>query len=108
VTLFGPLTTPEQLDDAAAWKRAILARGLDTNVRYRRGEPWSPRVVAAEIELGSLSREDVEARFDELQVRTGLAPVAELWRFSSESEPMRKGALAAARKLPAPFGGWAR
>jgi hypothetical protein len=108
VTLFGPLTSPEQLDDAAAWKRAILSRGLDTNVRYRRGEPWSPRVVAAEIELGSLSREDVEARFNELQVRAGLAPVAELWRFSAESEPMRKGALAAARKLPAPPGGWAR
>lgn len=108
VTLFGPLTSPEEVESAAAWKRAILAKGLDPDVRYRRGEPWSPSVVAAEIELGSLSREDVEARFDELRVRAELASAVELWRFCAESEPMRKGALAAARKLSAPSGKWAR
>lgn len=38
---------------ASAWRAAIIASKPDPRTRLRRGKPWSPAVVADELERGT-------------------------------------------------------
>jgi hypothetical protein len=69
VTLFGALVEPDELGNQAAWRAAITRAKPDAGVRLRRGQPWSPMLVAAECTSGELSRRDIALRIDELETR---------------------------------------
>ena len=70
VTLYGPLLPA--MATPSDWEAAISELDLDPAVRYRRGQPWSPAVVADELAEGALSRDEMLARIDELRARTGI------------------------------------
>jgi hypothetical protein len=72
-TLFGAAVPHDDRADPAAWKSALLATKWDPLLRYRRGEPWRAEIVAAEVASGALPPIEVEARLDELLVRTRAA-----------------------------------
>jgi hypothetical protein len=106
MNLFGPLVPEEGQRDAGAWREAIAARELDPERRYRRGEPWSPAVVARECASGELSAVEIEARLDELRARTGRAAVVDMGLWSPEAAPVLDvagRALGGARWVP---GAW--
>jgi hypothetical protein len=71
VTLFGPIVSPEAARLPGAWREGIMARALEPGLRYRRGQPWSPAVVADECASGDLPRLEIERRLDELRVSLG-------------------------------------
>jgi hypothetical protein len=91
-TLFGERVPRSARLDTPAWRDAVAAGRFDPARRIRRGEPWSPAVVAAECTSthAPLSRYDVEQRLDELSVRTGALARVDLSRWS----PMAMPALA--------------
>jgi hypothetical protein len=75
-TLFGERVPVPERKKPAAWRSAIAQAKLDPNVRYRHGEPWRPRAVAAECVRGNFPRAEMRVRLDELTVRTGMRPAA--------------------------------
>ena len=76
-TLFGPAP---QRADADGWREHIAALRLDADESYRRGRPWSPAVVASEIESGALCRAAIQWRLRELRVRANIDwPQLPLW-----------------------------
>ncbi len=57
--------------DAARWRAALALRPLDPDRRWRRGQPFSPLVVLAELEGDGASPSERRALHRELVVRTG-------------------------------------
>jgi len=83
LTLFGPCVAPEQRTVAAAWEKAVGELRLLPQVRYRRGQPWSPALVANECTSGELSCFEIAARVDELRARTGITSCPNVSRWSN-------------------------
>lgn len=83
-TLFGDIVPPQNRPHPEAWSRAVAARGIDPDARLRRGAPWSPAVVAAEIQTGTLNRTDLIARADELRCRAKIPSSLDLGAFGDE------------------------
>lgn len=106
-TLFGPLVDDDEAG-APAWRRAIQAADLDPALRYRRGEPFRPSVLARECRSGELSRAEVEGRLDELAARAGLQAPVDLARFVPDHAPALEALLAQADRADAAFGRGAR
>ena len=69
----------------AAWRTAIAQARLDPNQRYRHGEPWRPRAVAAEMNKGNFPRHEMRVRIDELMVRTGMRSDVDLALWAPEA-----------------------
>lgn len=86
-TLFGPCVEEDDEESPAAWRAAITSKAIEPGVRYRAGEPWSPRVVADECASGHLSRHEIEKRIDELAVRAGLRTRVDLRLFCPDFAP---------------------
>lgn len=100
-TLFGPCVGEDDEESPAAWRAAITAKAIEPGVRYRAGEPWSPRVVAEECASGHLSRYEIEKRVDELAVRAGLRTRVDLRLFCPDYEPSLRQWRAEATKASA-------
>jgi hypothetical protein len=83
-TLFGDLVPEADASSYSAWKHAIVEAGFDPAVRYRRGRPWHPSTVLAELASGALSRSEVERRTDELAARTGADPHLDLGLWEAD------------------------
>ncbi|RLB63944.1 MAG: hypothetical protein DRI90_05735 [Deltaproteobacteria bacterium] len=76
-TLFGACLPAEARLDPFAWDKAIASLRLDAELRYRRGQPWSPATVASEWQDGVLPASAIASRLDELSARAEVAlPVA--------------------------------
>jgi hypothetical protein len=107
-TLFGPLVPADKRLQGAAWRGAIGARSFDPTVRYRRGRPWSPVVVADELESGDLNRVEMEQRIDELRVRAGIESTANVWAWFPDAQAGVSAVADEARKRGAsvPAGGY--
>ncbi len=84
-TLFGERVPLPDRKKPAAWRSAIAQAKLDPNVRYRHGEPWRPRAVAAECVRGNFPRAEMRVRLDELMVRSGMRPEVDLARWAPET-----------------------
>jgi hypothetical protein len=104
-TLFGERVPHEARFNSSAWRDAIGAARFDPELRLRRGERWTPSVVAAECTSTAalLSREQVEQRLDELVSRTGIRSDVDLSRWSPVSAPALSGYLA---KMGGPSRQW--
>jgi hypothetical protein len=103
-TLFGALVQPLESKNAAAWRRAIAARGLDAGVRYRRGVPWSAEVVAGELESGELAHIEMAPRVDELRARIGLpTEQVKLWSWFPHASASLAAFLSVARARGASY-----
>ncbi|MFO0590355.1 MAG: hypothetical protein U0441_22625 [Polyangiaceae bacterium] len=108
LTLFGPLVPPEEAGEPAPWKQAIKRARLDTSVRYRRGEPWSPAVIAREIEPRKLSIAGVDRRAAELGSRCDLPSRPKLSGWSTDIDAEVRALLREAQSLSPQAGQWTR
>ena len=89
-TLFGDIVPRKERARPDAWSRAVAALGVNPDSRLRRGVPWSPAVVAAEIQTGTLSRGAIALRADELRCRAKLAAILDLGAWGQDAEgPLR-------------------
>lgn len=96
VTLLGPAVPAPERRRAGAWRSALSTLRPDPAVRLRRGEPWRPGVVAAEITSGALGRVAISARIDEIAARTGARSRVDLGAWSAGVEPALAEVVAAA------------
>ncbi len=71
ITLFGSMTDDDR--EARAWRSALAKARFDPARRHRRGQPYRPSVVAAEVVEGTLSRHEIGGRLAELAIRTKTA-----------------------------------
>ncbi len=84
-TVFGDRVPLKEVKKPAAWRAAIAKGRFDGKVRTRRGEPWRPRTVVAEMRRGDFPRVEMRARIDELMARTGARVDAELGRWAPDT-----------------------
>lgn len=70
--LFGARVEGAEGKLAGAWRSAVAEARLDPGVRYRRGVPFGPGVVADECLSGKLPETAIERRWAELSVRAGV------------------------------------
>jgi hypothetical protein len=109
VTLFGAWVEPEAIQNASAWRSALLREKPDPELRYRKGEVWKPRSLAAECASGELSRAEMEPAIDELLLRGRIEWAADLGQWTSGLRPALASLPAATavcdRSWPA--SGWA-
>ncbi len=84
-TLFGDRVPLKEANKPAAWRAAISKGRFDGTTRMRRGEPWRPRTVAAEMRRGDFPRAEMRVRIDELIVRTGARVDADLGRWAPDT-----------------------
>lgn len=103
ITLLGPL--PEDTDPllVTTWQAQLKRVKPKPGVRYRRGQPWQPRVVASEIAAAHLSRREVQARTDELVVRLGGLRQPDLTAFGDELDGQLSDLLSGLGNLNARF-----
>ncbi len=100
-TLFGDIVNAREKRDPFAWEKAIAALHLKEGERYRRGRPWSARVVAEECASGLLSRRAVELRLDELRARAGICTTPRLFGWSEQHQGFDAELLSAAEQTGA-------
>ena len=107
-TLFGRPLPTEAESDRFAWRDAIAALRLSPQIRYRRGQPWSPAVVAAEWRDGKLSAQAIASRLDELRARAGVRQPVALHAWRPEPERALGQVAAAADRASRSFraGSW--
>ena len=95
--MLGPALPPEDRYDAGAWRRVIHSKRLDSSMRFRRGLPFSPTVVADECTSGALARDELGKRVDELRARLGRPDPVPLWGYWTDVEgtmaPLLRAAL---------------
>ena len=84
-TLFGPIVEPEFHLRAGAWREALADRDLDPALRYRGGEPWTPKAVAHDLRSEGVTQRDIERGLDELGARTGLGAAIDLAAWGSDA-----------------------
>ncbi|MFO0586097.1 MAG: hypothetical protein U0441_01095 [Polyangiaceae bacterium] len=85
-TLFGDIVPRKERTRPDAWSRAVAARKVDPDSRLRRGAPWSPAILAAEIQTGTLNRAAIAARADELRCRAGLSAILDLGAWGEDAD----------------------
>ena len=100
-TAFGDRVPDEHRLDVEQWEKAIAQLGLDDTQRVRRGQPWSPSIVAAECADPSLSAHDVTLRLDELRARTRVRLPAALWDLTPNHQTLATDLTAALSRLGA-------
>ncbi len=107
-TLFGACVDDEARRHGPAWKEAVRRLAPSPEVRYRRGEPWRPGVVATECSAGDLSRAEIEPRLDELGTRAHVEKAVDLAHWTFEARPGLGVFCAAATNQDAawPRDGW--
>ncbi|EYF08514.1 hypothetical protein [Chondromyces apiculatus] len=106
-TLLGDAVPPDEGDQITAWRAAITRMKLDPALRYRRGAPWRPSVVADECRSGSLTAAHVEARLAELGARTEIRATVDLARPKPEIDLALDALAEEARRDDAAFTrGW--
>jgi hypothetical protein len=98
VVLFGTIVSPDEMLNAAAWRRAVSALGLDASARIRRGRPWSLAVVADECASGDLSRAELELRIDELRARSRQPDAVDVDGWYPDTEARLNDLLARVRR----------
>jgi HEAT repeat protein len=108
VTLFGERVPTKELEKPAAWRSAIAGGRFDAMTRYRRGEPWRPRAVAAELRRADFPRAEMAVRLDELAIRTGARVDVDLARWAPDVRPALELAAIAFEKADGqyPPGTW--
>lgn len=95
-SLFGAIVPPAERRRPEAWSRAVAALRVDPDTRLRRGRPWSPSSLAAEIQTGTLSRPALAACADELRCRAGVTARLDLAAWGPDfTEPLGRLARAA-------------
>jgi hypothetical protein len=100
-TLFGPIVDPASARNIKAWKAALAAKKPDPEVRLRLGRPWSPCVVADELDTDVLSRGELEARLRELGARVRIDARADLWAWGGAARAGLTRTAAEARRVSA-------
>ncbi|APR87914.1 hypothetical protein A7982_13263 [Minicystis rosea] len=107
-TLFGDLVPAAEATTFAAWKRAIAEAEFTPSMRYRRGNPWHPSTVLAELATGTLPRLEVARRVDELAARTGFQAHVDLgaWHPDVQAALTSFAAGVGARHGQGPPGAW--
>ncbi|MGE0322231.1 MAG: hypothetical protein AB7K71_00355 [Polyangiaceae bacterium] len=103
VTLLGPLPADAEPLQVTTWQAQLKRVKPKSGVRYRRGQPWQPRVVASEIAAGHLARREVQVRTDELVVRLGGLPQPDLTAFGDELDGQLSDLLSGLGNLNARF-----